>query len=117
MTNQDVTKLILDYTLDILPVLMKFNNHQQIEWPLAAIDRQAVAAWIDNRLVEFVQTYLSLHENEYYLKDHMVEDPVAKVRFPKHAAATTLDWQGKTYYFIAQETRDEFESQQGQAKK
>jgi YHS domain-containing protein len=108
LTDQEVKKLILDYHLDILPVLMKFNSNEQIEWPLDAIDEQAVAKWIDDRLVEFVQTYLSLHENEYYLKEHLVEDPVAKVRFPKLAAAATFDWEGKTYYFIANETRDEF---------
>ena len=52
-------------------------------------------------------------EQEIYLKDQMVEDPVAHVRFPKVAAATTLEWQGKTFYFIGEETRREFEKQQG----
>jgi YHS domain-containing protein len=63
--------------------------------------------------VAFVKTYLSLMENDYYLKDLMVEDPVAGVRFPKFAAGATLEWQGQTYYFVGEETRHEFEKQKG----
>jgi YHS domain-containing protein len=108
-TDQQVRSLILNYNLEILPIFMQFESHHQAEWPLDAIDRQAVADWVDDRIVDFVKTYLSLHENEYYLKDHMVEDPVAGVRFPRYAAATTTEWNGKTYYFIGEETRREFE--------
>jgi YHS domain-containing protein len=43
----------------------------------------------------------------------MVEDPVAQVRFPKFSAGATLEWQGRTYYFIGEETRREFEKQNG----
>jgi YHS domain-containing protein len=39
----------------------------------------------------------------------MVEDPVAGVRFPRYAAAAILEWGGKKYYFIGEETRREFE--------
>jgi YHS domain-containing protein len=42
----------------------------------------------------------------------MVEDPVARVRFPKVAAATTLEWQGQKFYFIGEETKRQFEMQQ-----
>jgi YHS domain-containing protein len=112
-TDQQVRNLILNYNLEILPVLMQFDAHQQAYWPLDAVDRQAVGDWVDDRIVDFVKTYLSLHENEYYLRDHMVEDPVAGVRFPRYAAATSVEWDGKTYYFIGDETRREFESQHG----
>jgi len=114
-TDHEVRHLILNYNLEILPVLMQFDSHQQAEWPLDAMDQPAIASWVDDRIVDFVKTYLSLHENEYYLKDHMVEDPVAGVRFPRYAAAATVDWSGKTYYFIGDETRQEFETQHGGA--
>src|SRR5262249_21515885 len=76
-TDQEVRKLVLDYELQILPILMKFDPHVQAEFPLEAVDAAAVAQWMDDRIVDFVRTYLSLHQNEYYLKDHMVVDPVA----------------------------------------
>jgi len=112
-TDQEVRKLVLDYELQILPILMKFEPHKQAEFPLEAIDANAVAQWIDDRIVDFVRTYLSLHQNEYYLKSHMVADPVAGVRFPRFAAASVLDWQGKKYYFISEKTRSEFEKKNG----
>jgi YHS domain-containing protein len=52
---------------------------------------------------------LALHENHYYLQDHMVEDPIAKVRFPKFAAAAKVEGSGKTFYFIDESTLREFE--------
>jgi YHS domain-containing protein len=111
-TDRDVTKVILSYDLEILPVLLRYDGHSEIEFPLGAVDPEAVARWVDDRIVSFVETYLSLYDNEYYLKDEMVEDPVAHVRFPKFAAGATLQRNGNTYYFVGEETRREFEKQQ-----
>jgi YHS domain-containing protein len=112
-TDRDIQKVVLNYDLEILPVLMRFKGHDEAEFPLSAIDKQAVAKWVDDRVVDFVQTYLSMGENDIYLKDLMVEDPIAHVRFPNIAAGATLEWQGQKFYFIGEETRREFEKQQG----
>jgi YHS domain-containing protein len=112
-TDHDFRKLVLNYDLEIHPILMQFDSHRQAEWPIEAIDRQALGDWIDDRIIDFVRTYLSLHENEYYLKEDMVEDPVAGVRFPKFAAGATAEWGGKMYYFIGEDTRREFEAVHG----
>ena len=111
-TDVDVRNLVLEYSLDILPVLMTYPDRERINQPLDQIDEKAIGAWIDERIVDFVKTYLSVHENEFYLKAHMVEDPVAHVRFPEFAAASTLERGGKTLYFIANETRVEFEAKE-----
>lgn len=108
MTDVEVRKAVFVYELEILPILMKFDSHSQIEFPLDGVDEAQLAQWIDDRIVSFVNTYLSLHENSYYLKGHMVEDPVAKVRFPKYAAAAQVEQAGKTYYFISHETEQNF---------
>jgi hypothetical protein len=107
-TDRDVQKVILAYDLEIIPILMRFNPHAEIEFPLNAVDKEAAAKWIDDRIVEFIQTYFSMGENEIYLKDEMVEDPIAHVRFPKFAAGATLESDGQKYYFIGEETRREF---------
>lgn len=111
--DRDVKKIILAYDLEIIPVLTRFDAHSELEIPLDAVDPEAVGRWVDDRIVSFVSTYLALHENEFYMKDHMVEDPVAGVRFPKFAAGATLQRGGQTYYFISEETRREFEKEQG----
>jgi len=112
-TDFDVRHLVLDYDLHILPVLMKFDSHQRVEFPLGAIDPSAIAQWIDDRIIDFVRTFLALNQNEYYLKGHMVVDPISNTRFPSYAAGAKLDWQGKTYYFIGDETRREFAQKNG----
>ncbi len=116
-TDRDIRKLILAYDLEIIPVLMRFKSHDEIEFPLDAVDKEAVTRWIDDRIVDFLRTYFSMGESEIYLKDQMVEDPIAHVRFPRIAAATTLDWKGQKFYFVGDETRHEFEKQQGIAVK
>jgi len=110
-TDRDIRKVVLTYDLDIIPVLMRFKAHDELEFPLDAVDKEAVAKWIDDRIVDFVQAYFAMGENEIYLKDYIVEDPIAHVRFPKMAAATTINYQGKVFYFVGEETRREFEQQ------
>ncbi|MGE0607668.1 MAG: hypothetical protein AB7O62_11285 [Pirellulales bacterium] len=117
MADEDVRNVIFQYDLDIIPIHMAFEKHDELRLPLTNIDQQALADWIDDRIVTFVKTYLAIQENNYYLQDHLVEDPIAKIRFPKFAAGAKLDWQGKTIYFIGQETRQQFEQQQAGTKK
>ncbi len=110
-TDRDVQKVILSYDLEIIPVLMRFTPHAEVEFPLDRVDKDAAVKWIDERIVDFVRTYLSLGDNEWYLKDQMVEDPVAHVRFPKLAAGATLEWKGQKHYFLGEETKREYAAQ------
>lgn len=107
-TDTDVRNLVLQYDLEILPIYMQFKGHDEVAFPLDAVDDAAVGRWFDDRIVDFVQTYLSLSENQYYLKDHMVTDPVAKVSFPSFAAAATITVGKNVFHFISQKTCDEF---------
>jgi YHS domain-containing protein len=115
--DPDVNNVVFTYDLEIIPILMKFDSHSEIEFPLDAVDTEALGEWLDDCIIRFVKSYLAMRENQYYLKDQMVEDPVAKVKFPKFAAGATLEVKGKTVYFIDESTRREFEQQQAQAKK
>lgn len=109
MPDSEVNNVVFTYDLEVLPILMKFDAHDSIEFPLDAVDKAALANWLDDRIVDFVRTYLSLHENQYYLKGHMVEDPIARIQFPKYAAGATLEEGGKTTYFIDESTLREFQ--------
>ena len=111
MPDADVRNVVFTYDLQIVPILMKFDSHDEIQLPIDAIDETALGKWLDDRIVSFVKTYLSLHENQYYLKDHMVQDPIAKVKFPKYAAGAKLDVGGKTHYFIDESTREQFQKE------
>jgi hypothetical protein len=110
-TDRDVRMLILAYDLEITPAFFRYEPHAELEFPLDAIDETTAARWVDDRIVDSVRAYLSMGENAFYTQEHMVEDPVAGVRFPDFAAGATLEWQDKKYYFIDEETRQEFARQ------
>ena len=106
--DAEVRKLIFTYHVDIVPILMKFDSHAELEQALDGVSRTKLGEWLDDRILDFVRTYLALHENHHYLQDHMVEDPVAKVVFPKFAAAASLEVNGKLLYFIDESMLREF---------
>jgi hypothetical protein len=112
MPDAEARNVVFTYDLEILPILMKFDAHDSIEFPLEAVDKAVLAKWFDDRIVEFVRTYLTMHENQYYLKGHLVEDPIARIQFPKYAAGATLEEGGKTTYFIDETTLREFRQKQ-----
>lgn len=107
--NQDITQLVLVYDLDILPILMQVERHAELSLPLEEVKPEVIANWLDDRIVSFVKIYLAMHENEYYLRDHMVMDPVAQVRLPKFAAAATRQRGKETLYFISDATAAEYD--------
>jgi YHS domain-containing protein len=107
--DTEVRNLVLGYDLEILPIFVKYNAHAELAIPLDQVDRATVEKWLDERLLEFAETYVTIHFNDQYHKDHMVVDPVANVRFPKAFAQSTLEKGGKTHYFISEQTRREFE--------
>jgi hypothetical protein len=80
-------------------------------YPLA--HQAAAAQWMDDRIVDFVRTYLSLGKQGIYMRDRMAEDPIAQVRFPDFAADACLQWTGQKFYFVGEVTRREFEERQG----
>lgn len=108
MTDADVRHFVFDYTLDILPILMKFDKNKQIQFPLDQVDTEALGQWIDDRILDAVKVYLELHQNSYYLKGHLVKDPITEIEFPRYAAAASLQANGKTYYFISEESCETF---------
>lgn len=107
--DEEVKNLVFRYDLDVVPIYMKFDSHREVQFPLDKVDADALGQWIDQCIMSFVRSYMAMQQNAYYLKDHLVEDPVAKVRLPKFAAGAKLDRNGKTLYFISEETRRQYE--------
>jgi YHS domain-containing protein len=113
--DQDVKHIRLECTQEILPVLVRYDKQSVLEFPLGGVQDDALVRWFDDRIVAFVKAYVALVRQDAalreQLKDEFVEDPVARIRFPKYLAASTLEHDGRTYYFVDEETRREFEKQ------
>jgi hypothetical protein len=112
--DRDVKHVRLECTQEIVPVLVQYDKHSVVEFPLDAVPDDAVVGWFDERIVAFVQAYVALVrqdvELQEHLKDQFVQDPVTKIRFPKYLTSSTLERDGKTWYFMDEDTRREFES-------
>jgi hypothetical protein len=109
--DPEVRNINLEYRLDVVPILMKIDNHSILELKLENFDQDVAALWLEDRMVSFIRTFVELNGNQYYLKDHMVEDVIAHVRMPRSVATESVDWDGHKYYFICADTRREFEKQ------
>ncbi len=102
--SADATRLVLDYDLLIIPIYFDYERNSRLEMPLDKIDKAAVGTWVDDRLVSCVKAYLSIQDNEFYLKRAMVEDPITKARLLKENAAATLEHNGRTVYFSSKDS-------------
>jgi YHS domain-containing protein len=111
--DSDMSQILLDYDFEIIAVFFRFDPHARLEIPLEAYDEAAVAGWLDDRLVDFTNAYMKLYLTKQYQERVPVPDTVAGISFPTYYAASMLEREGKTYYFISDETRREFEKQHG----
>jgi YHS domain-containing protein len=113
--DSEVNNVHLECTQEIIPVMVRYDKQSVLEFPLDGVRDDAVVQWFDERIIAFVKAYLALVRQDVglreHLKDQLVEDPVAKIRFPKYLAASTLERGGRTYYFVDEHTRQEFEKQ------
>jgi YHS domain-containing protein len=113
--DRDANHIRLECTQEIIPVLVRYDKQSVLEFPLGGVEDDAVVQWFDDRIVSFVKLYIAVVRQDAalreQLKDQFVEDPVAKVRFPKYLASSTLERDGRTYYFVDEDTRREFEHQ------
>jgi hypothetical protein len=57
-------QLLLLYDLEILPVPFVFEGSVETAFPLAAVDPKRAIAWVDERLLRFVDTYIRLRETD-----------------------------------------------------
>jgi hypothetical protein len=111
--DQHLKNAVVECELRIVPVLWKYDSHSEFRTPIANIDAAGLTKWLDERILGFVNLYIEIHESELFDKSEVVEDPIAKVSFPKFAAGATLEHGGKTIYFIDENTKAEFARQKG----
>ncbi len=82
-----IENAIINYELEILPIYIEFESHAKLLVPIDNPSDEAIAAWLDDRLVEFTRTYLELYFTDQYQKQSLETDPVMNIRFPRAFAA------------------------------
>jgi len=107
--DASIENVVFSFDLEIIPVFIEYERHSVFTMPMAEPDRAAFTKWLDDRLVAFTKTYLSLQFNDQYQRSEMVTDPVSGTRFPKSFAQGTKNHLGAVYYFISPATMSDFE--------
>ena len=104
-----VENLTLSYDLEILPVFLEFERHDQVALPLDPSSVEAAVEWFDRKAIAFTKTYIGLFFNAYYQQGSEVSDVVLGMTFPRAFAKGQVEHQGTTYYFFTEESRQAFE--------
>jgi YHS domain-containing protein len=95
------------YDLSIFPVLMEFNRNSEEAFPLDC-DEDVLGGWVEDRVLEFIDTYLRLETHPFYQKDNTVLDIICGMRIPSIAATGTIERHGRIFYFCSEHCKEAF---------
>lgn len=107
LPGDDYTALTARYSLEILPVLMEFKRDEERSFPLEDAD-EAMGLWVEEKIVEFVDTYLRLETHPLYQKENVVSDPVCGMQIAATAATSRVVLTGHTIYFCSEVCKEAF---------
>ena len=100
--------VLLEYCPRILPILLEFKRRETLTFPLDRMDEGLVVKFVEDRIVEFVETYLKLLKHPHYQRENLVSDPVCKMKFNRFIAAAQEMYGSQTYYFCVSECHRKF---------
>jgi YHS domain-containing protein len=104
----DYETVQVQYALEILPIFFPFKDKDQVTFARNAVNEAQVAAWVEDRLLEFVATYVHLEVAGPYQRENQALDPVCGMWVNKAVAPARLEYQNHTYYFCRDECRKKF---------
>jgi YHS domain-containing protein len=91
-----------------LPLFFQFDGKDQLSMPLERVDEAKTAAWIEEKLLQFVDAYMSLETTQQYQAENIATDPVCGMSVNKMDAPAKMDHQHRTYYFCIDDCRKKF---------
>lgn len=102
--TQNVLKVI--YNLEILPVFMAYRRNDTLQATFD--DDERITAWVEDRILEFLDTYLKIETHPLYQKDNLVLDPVCGMRIPMNSAPSMIELDSQTIYFCSDHCKETF---------
>ncbi len=95
-------KLIVQIHTRMMPVFVRFNEKDNLLLPLDAVDDEEVADWVEERLLEFLDTYLRIDAGGEDFTEEPVTDPVCGMQLDRLKAAASDSYYGHSYYFCCE---------------
>lgn len=94
--------------VEIVPILFAVPTEEHLDVSLEAPDEEAVAGWVEDRLLRFLELYLGLESDPRYQRQNVVQDPVCGMQVSAAVAEHHADHHRHTYHFCSQGCRDKF---------
>lgn len=101
-------KVAVCFDASMMPVFIKMNEHDRLTAPLDSIQDNAVAAWVEERLCEFLDAYLRIDRGSDEFEEDAATDPVCGMRISRSAAAASGSHRGHPYFFCSRECQERF---------
>lgn len=89
------------YRLDIVPLLMELDGRDELRIDPFAPDHGTIGAWLERKLLAFVQTYLALEHDPRYRTAMRHTDLVCGMTVPDGPASHRVEHGGRTFYFCS----------------
>jgi len=93
-------KVAVCYEASMMPVFIKLNERDKLTSPLDDLQDSAVAEWIEERLLEFLDAYQRIDRGGDDFDGEVVTDPVCGMRISRSSAVASDNYRGHPYFFL-----------------
>jgi YHS domain-containing protein len=104
----EIKAVVLQSELEILPLFFPVEGKDELVMLLDEVDQDKAAAWVESKILHFVDTYLRVETADHHQQENIVTDPVCGMKVSKAFAPAQMAYQGQTYYFCIPECRARF---------
>ncbi len=101
-------KVAVCFEASMMPMFIKMNERDRLTEPLDSIRGDTVAAWVEERLCEFLDSYLLIDRGPEEFREDTATDPVCGMRISRSAAAASDSYRGHPYFFCSRECQERF---------
>lgn len=99
------------YEASIIPQFTKFNERDKLVLALDEIEDGRIVAWIEERLLEFLDAYLQIDRGGDGFDDEVATDPICGMKITRTSAAAIESYAGHPYFFCSLQCGELFRSQ------
>ena len=106
--GDDYKRIEVHYDIEILPILMEYDRTDAQGFPIDSLIETDVVAWVEKKILHFLDVYLRIETHPLYQQDNFVVDPVCGMRIHFFEVAATVERGGHTIYFCSEICKEAF---------
>lgn len=103
-----VERVVVCYDVLMIPLFVKFNQHDKLTFLLDEFTEETVADWLEERLLEFLDAYLRVNRAALSSTLDLVVDPVCGMQVAPSPGDLQVSHLGHSYYFCSRACREMF---------